>query len=228
MIRENYKVAKEANKQVDSSWQPSPEVVESVVCNTEPFFSPQSQLPSNIQFENAAGSMEHEEFIQDHAVSSELIHNRLQNLSFICNDPVGDYMDDFCVQNSHLLVDCQFEDRIDNDLVWHTVLMSSPSTVSLHSSRRSQEILQPYHDIFRLKFQESTDVGKVLKSGYGNHLEKSSNVLNGLETNMYSYDDPFATFLRSTGGFMLSISLKFNLFASFYWSCRHPEFLFFS
>jgi hypothetical protein len=34
IIREKYKVAKEVNKQVDSSWQPSPEVVESVVCNT--------------------------------------------------------------------------------------------------------------------------------------------------------------------------------------------------
>ena len=62
-------------------------------------------------------------------------------------------MDDLCVQNSHPLVGCLFEDRINNDLVWHTVLMSGPSTVLLRSSQRSQEILQPYHDSFRLKLQ---------------------------------------------------------------------------
>jgi hypothetical protein len=78
--------------------------------------------------------VEHEEFIQDHALSLEPAHNRLQKLPFICNDLVGDYTDDFCVQNSHLLAECQFEDRIDNDLMWNIVLMSIPSTVPLHSS----------------------------------------------------------------------------------------------
>jgi hypothetical protein len=198
-----------------TSWQPSPEVVESVVCNTEHFFSPQSQLPSNIQFENAVESVEHEKFIQDHAVSSEPIHNRLQKISFICNDPVGNYMDDLCVPNSHPLDGCQFEDRIDKVLIWQSTLLHFKSTVSSYSSQRLQEVLQPYHDSFRLKLQESTDVGKVLKSGYENHLEQRSNVLDGLEINMYSYEDPFAAFLRSAGGLMLFNFIKIQSVCKF-------------
>lgn len=95
-IRENYKVTKEANKQVDSSRQPSLEVVQNVVCNIEPFFSPPSPLPSTIQFENVGETMEHEEFIKYHAISSEPIHNRLQQLPHICSDLVGNYLDEFC------------------------------------------------------------------------------------------------------------------------------------
>ncbi len=71
IIRANYKVTKEANKQVNINWKPSLEVVENFVCNIEPFFSLQSPLPSNIQIENAAEIVEHEEFIKNHVASLE-------------------------------------------------------------------------------------------------------------------------------------------------------------
>jgi len=157
--------------------------------------------------------VEHEEFINDHAISSEPIHNRLQKIYFICNDIVGNYMDDLCVQNCHPFPGSHFKDRIDNNLVWHSVLMSGPSIISSYSSQRLQEVLQPYHDIF--KFRESTYVGKGLNLGYEDHLEKINNVLDGMEINMYSYDDPFAAFLTSAGGLMLFNFIKIQSICKF-------------
>lgn len=60
-IKENYNVTKEENNIFESSRQPSPKVVENFVCNIEPFFTPQSPLPSNIQLENTTESVDHEE-----------------------------------------------------------------------------------------------------------------------------------------------------------------------
>ena len=77
IIKENYKVTKEENKQVNKSWKPSPEVFENVVCNIVPFFSPQSPLLRNIQFENAAKSVEHEELIENHVASLDPMYDKL-------------------------------------------------------------------------------------------------------------------------------------------------------
>lgn len=61
----------------------------------------------------------------------------LQHLSHICNDPIGNYMDDLCIQNSHPLASCEFEDRVDNDLVWQPASLSCSAGVSLLISSRN-------------------------------------------------------------------------------------------
>lgn len=106
------------------------------------------------------------------------------------------------------------------DLAQQTTLLSCPSAVSSHLSQRSQEILQPYHDCFNLKLQERTNVGKFLKSRYEDYLEQSSNVLDGLEMNMYSYEDLISAFLRSDGGLMLCHFIKIQ--SIYIFSCELP------
>ena len=64
-------------------------------------------------------------------------------------------------------------------------------------------------------------------SRYEDYLEQRSNVLEGLEINMYYYEDPFVAFLRSSSGLMLCNFIKIQSIDKFSWELPFSSFHFF-
>lgn len=89
--------------------------------------------------------------IQGFVVTSEPIYNELQKPFLTLNYSMANYLDEFCIPSGPPLVVCELENRGKGDLVQKTTLLSYPSIVSSNSLQRSQEVLQPYHDSFKLK-----------------------------------------------------------------------------
>jgi hypothetical protein len=87
-------------------------------------------------------NMKTQSLIQEPIFTSEL-----QQPPLFLDDPISDYLDEFCSPSGSPLAVCEPENRGEEDSIWKTSLFCS-STVSLHSSQRSKEVLQPYHDNF--------------------------------------------------------------------------------
>ena len=89
------------------------------------------------------------------------------------------------------------------------------------------EFQDPFVNLLQSSREESTDVGKILKSRFEKYLEQNKNALDGLEINMYSYEDPFVAFLRSDGGLMLCHFIKIQSNYKYSWEFPFSSSLFF-
>jgi len=72
-------------------------------------------------------------------------------------------MDDLCIQNSHPLASCEFENRVVKYIIWHQASLSCSTGVSLKSSfegvslQSSFKNFQSYQDNYKLELHESKD-----------------------------------------------------------------------
>ena len=122
------------------------------------------------------------------------------------------------------------EKNVDNNFIRKSTSLSCSSDVSLQSPYQDlqsyketneedfffvpnhqeglviHEFQDPFDSLLQSSKRDSSEVRKSLRSRYGDYLDQSSDVLR--EINSYSYEDPFAVFLRSSGQLRLCKFIK--------------------
>jgi len=77
------------------------------------------------------------------------------------------------------------------------------------------EIQDPFDNLLQSSEKDNADVRKGSISNYEDYLDQSSNML--MKINGDAYEDPFATFLKSSGQFMLCMFVSSELDSKFPW-----------
>jgi len=155
---------------------------------------------------HSISTIKKEQLIENYEVSLEPICNRLQQYSQVFHYPIAGLLDDIYSQSFSPLAGNELQNRGDKNVIGQLASLSGSVGVSVQIS---SENLQSY--------QESKDNDESSHSGYEDCLEQSSNILDALEINMYSYEDPFETFFRSAGGLILCNFIDIQSVYKFLW-----------
>jgi hypothetical protein len=120
--------------------------------------------------------------MQSHLDSMGKINNELQQSPLVFHDPVADYMEGFNSHNLQPVISCKDGSEDDHDLVSKSAISLLPKDVLL---QQSNAYFQSFYDSQQLKLHERKDAVEGLIQ---------------YDCFLYSFKDPFASFLESTSG----------------------------
>jgi hypothetical protein len=206
-LRENYK---QEDKQVVSSimGKLSYESVEDVICDMEVVLALELQPLSYIDFQTTDELMQYnfvplsfgsfqflkknvdniseektDKPIENHVVSLEPLHNKLQQSSQFLHDPIAGVLDNICSQSPFPLANYEPTNIYDKNLIRQQTSLSCSAGVSLQSSSKNLQSNQklyddidsicaiPNHDLKFVEYFEHQEIGHVYHDPIAIYME---------------------------------------------------------